>query len=50
MVMTKGVGVGDRVGSGVSVLGMSVEVWRKDRESTRSIKAEGRELPSWSSG
>lgn len=27
VVMTKGVDVGDRGGSGVSVLGMSVEVW-----------------------
>lgn len=46
VVMTKGVGVGGRVGAGVSVLGMSVEVWRKDREGTRSgvrtIKTKGR--------
>ena len=46
VVMTRGVGVGGRVGAGVSVLGMSVEVWRKDREGTRSgvrtIKTKGR--------
>ena len=52
--MTIGMGVGDRIGSGDSVLGMSVEVWRKDRETIRSgartIKVEGRALPWWSSG
>ena len=35
--MTKGVDVGDRGGSGVSVLGMSVEVWRKDRERVSGL-------------
>ena len=37
VVMTKGVDVGDRGGSGVSVLGMSVEVWRKDRERVSDL-------------
>lgn len=47
VVRTKGVGVRDRVGAGVSVWGMSVEVWSRDRGRIRSggktIKTKGRQ-------